>query len=118
MLVVNSSNKNDIIKLLGAPSTKSAYNNNLWIYIERKTKNTSLVNFGKKKITVNNVLLLEIDNKGLLVSKEHLDIDDMNSHEFTKLTTENKYEKNTFIYDFLKTLRQKINDPLGKKTRR
>ena len=118
MLVVNSSNKNDIIKLLGAPSTKSAYNDNLWIYIERKTKNSSLVNFGKKKITVNNVLLLEINNKGLLVSKEHLDINDMNSYEFTKLTTENKYEKNTFIYDFLKTLRQKINDPLGKKTRR
>ena len=36
LLVVNKSNKNDIKKTLGSPSTKSKFDNDIWIYIERK----------------------------------------------------------------------------------
>ena len=68
-LTINKSNINDIINTLGAPSTKSKFNNDLWIYIERKKTRTTLLKFGKKKIFANNVLLLEIDNKGLLAKK-------------------------------------------------
>ena len=114
-LIINKSNKNDIIQLLGSPSTKSAFDNDLWIYIERKTDNSALIKFGGEKIIVNNVLILEINNMGLLVKKEFLDLTNMQELEFAKLTTENQYKKKTFVYDFLSSLRQKINDPLGKR---
>ena len=114
-LTVNLSNKNDILKLLGSPSTKSTFDNDLWIYIERKTDNSSLTKFGNERIIVNNVLLLEINNRGLLESKEFLDLKNMNNLKFAKQTTENQYSKNTFLYDFLSSLRHKINDPLGKR---
>ena len=68
-LTVNQSNKNDILKLLGSPSTKSTFDNDLWIYIERKVDNSSFIRFGSKKIIVNNVLILEIDKMGLLKKK-------------------------------------------------
>ena len=111
------SNKNDILKLLGSPSTKSTFDNDLWIYIERKTDNSSLTKFGSERIIVNNVLLLEINNKGLLEKKEFLDLTNMQKLEFAERTTENQYKKNTFLYDFLSSMRQKINDPLGKRKR-
>ena len=116
-LTINKSNKNDILILLGAPSTKSTFDNDLWIYIERKTNSSSLKRFGTEKITVNNVLLLEINKMGLLEKKEFFNLDNMNKIQFTEKTTENKFRKKTFIYDFLTSLRQKINDPLGKRKR-
>ena len=39
----------------------------------------------------------------------------MNKIEFDKNETSIAYEKNSFIYEFLFSLRQKIDDPLGKK---
>jgi len=117
-LIVSKSNKNDIIKLLGAPSTKSTFDNDLWIYIEKKTNTTSLWSFGKNKIIVNNVLVLEINNKGLLNKKEFLDINKMEDIKFTNKTTATMNKKNTFVYAFLSSMRQKINDPLGKRKKR
>ena len=67
-LIVNKTNKNDIRKILGAPSTTSAFDNDLWIYIERKSKSTTLRKFGRENIITNNVLLLEINN---LTSESH-----------------------------------------------
>ena len=114
-LTINQSNKNDILQLLGSPSTKSTFDNDLWIYIERKTDNSSLIKFGSEKIIVNNVLLLEINNMGLLEKKEFLDLTNMQDLKFAKQITESQYRKNTFVYDFLSSMRQKINDPLGKR---
>ena len=114
-LTVNQSNKNDILKLLGSPSTKSTFNNDLWIYIERKTYNSSLTKFENERIIVNNVLLIEINNMGLLEKKEFLDLTNMQELKFAEQTTDNQYKKNTFLYDFLSSMRQKINDPLGKR---
>ena len=116
-LTINQSNKNDILKLLGSPSTKSTFDNDLWIYIEKKTDNSSLTKFGSERIIVNNVLLLEINNMGLLEKKEFLDLANMRELKFTEQTTVKKKKKNTFLYDFLSSMRQKINDPLGKRKR-
>ena len=112
-LTINISNKNDIISILGPPSTKSKFDNDLWIYMERKKTRTSLLKLGKKKIYINNVLLLEINNKGLLAKKKIFNIKDMNEIEFVDDETEITYSKRSFIYDFLSSMRQKINDPLG-----
>ena len=65
---VNSSNKNDIVKIFGEPSTKSTFDNDVWIYIERKITNTHF--FGKRELIINNVLVLEIDDLGLLAKIE------------------------------------------------
>ena len=112
-LIVQFSNKNDIIQLLGPPATKSKFNNDLWIYIERKKTRTTLLKFGKKKIFANNVLLLEIDNRGLLTKKDFFDINDMKKINFSDGKTENTESKKSFVYDFLSSMRQRMNDPLG-----
>ena len=117
-LTINKSNKNDILRLLGSPSTTSTFDNNLWIYIERKIDNSYMVKFGKEKIVVNNVLLLEINNMGLLEKKEFLDLNNMEDIKFSTLETNSDYNKKTFLYDFLSSMRQKINDPLGKRKKR
>ena len=114
-LFINATNKNDIIEILGPPSTKSTFNNDVWIYIERKTSKGSLLTFGRNKLITNNILILEINNRGLLAKKDFLDINDMNELKFSKDTTEIVYSKKSFIYDFLSSMRQKINDPLGKR---
>ena len=112
-LIVNESNKNDIIMLLGQPSTKGSFNNDLWIYIESKKTGTNLTNFGRRKILINNVLSLELNDQGLLVKKDFKSIQDMNDLEFNPNDTSIGFRKRTFVYDFVTTLIQKINDPLG-----
>ena len=114
-LIVNLTNENDIISLLGPPSTKSKFDNDTWIYLEIKTSKDSLIKLGKKITIVNNVLVLEIDNKGLLVKKEFLNINNMKKMKFSKNTTAINYSKNSFVYDFLTSLRQKISDPRSKR---
>ena len=115
-LIVNKSNKNDIIKILGSPSTKSKFDNDVWIYIERKQTQSKLTNLGKMKIYKNDVLILEIDSYGVLKKKEFYDKNDMKNLQIVKATTETGFKRNTFIYDFMSSMRQKINDPLYKRT--
>ena len=114
-LRINYTNKNDIIKLIGPPSTKSTFDNDIFIYIERKTSSSKLTKLGKKRLLTNNVLVLEIDNTGLLLSKKFYNKDDMNNINFNEDETSLNYSKKSFVYNFLFSLRQKIDDPLGKK---
>ena len=85
------------------------------IYIEKKTSSAKLTKLGKKKLLVNNVLVLQIDNKGMLVDKLFYDKNDMRKINFIEDETTVSYNQRSFIYNFLASLRQKINDPLGKK---
>ena len=114
-LKINYTNKNDIIKLMGPPSTKSSFNNDVYIYIERKTSGTKITKLGKKQLIKNDVLVLEIDKTGILLSKKFYNKDDMNKIKFDENETGINYSQKSFIYNFLSSLRQKIDDPLGKK---
>ena len=114
-LKVNFSNKNDVINLIGPPSTKSSFDNDIYIYIEKKTSGSKLVKLGQKKLLTNNVLVLEIDSKGMLMSKKFYNKDDMMKIKFDDEVTQQEYSKQSFVYNFLYSLRQRINDPLGKK---
>ena len=114
-LKINYSNKNDIVKLIGPPSTKSKFDNDVYIYIERKTTGSKVTKLGKRKLLVNNVLVLELDDKGILLSKKLYDKNDMQKIKFDKDFTQTNYSKQSFVYNFLYSLRQKIDDPLGKK---
>ena len=116
-LFLKTTNKNDIIKILGPPSTKSTFDNDIWIYIERKTTTKKLFKLAREKILINNVLVLEIDNYGLLVKKEFYNIEKMNDLDFSKRKTESLFTKQSFVYDFMSSMRQKLNDPLGKRTK-
>ena len=112
-LIVNKTNKNDITKILGNPSTKSKFDNDVWIYIERKQTQSEIKNLGKMKIFKNDVLVLEIDSYGILKKKQFYNKDDMQNINISKTTTSAGFTKNSFIYDFMSSMRQKINDPLG-----
>ena len=81
-LFINKSNKNDIIKLLGAPSTESILENDLWIYIENRKSKSSILKLGKEIVLSNNVLVLEIDSRGILKNKKFYNIDDINELNF------------------------------------
>ena len=112
---VNESNTNDILSVFGEPSTKSTFDNDIWIYIERKITNTHF--FGRRKLVVNNVMVLEIDNRGILAKKDFYNVNDMKTLKFDTQRSETLKKRN-FIYNFLSSLRQKANDPLGVRKRK
>ena len=112
-LIINKTTSNDVRKILGTPSTRSKFDNDVWIYIERKQTQSKLRNLGQMKIFKNNVLVLEIDNYGILKKKEFYNMDDMKKIKIAEETTEANFSRNSFIYEFMSSMRQKINDPLG-----
>jgi outer membrane protein assembly factor BamE (lipoprotein component of BamABCDE complex) len=117
-LIINKSNKNDITKTLGIPSTTSKFDNDVWIYIERKQTQSKIRNLGKMKIFKNDVLVLEIDNYGILKNKEFYNMKDMKKLKKSENQTETGFTKKSFIYNFMSSMRQKINDPLGKRAKK
>ena len=48
-----------------------------------------------------------------LKKKDFYDMKDMNNIKIVKNTTSTTVSKNSFIYNFMSSMRQKINDPLG-----
>ena len=117
-LIVNTSNKNDIIKVLGRPSTTSKFDNDIWIYIERKQTQSKIKNLGRMEIFKNDVLVLEINNYGILKKKDFYNKDDMENLKIEESTTEAGFKRNSFIYNFMSSMRQKINDPLGQRAKK
>jgi outer membrane protein assembly factor BamE (lipoprotein component of BamABCDE complex) len=117
-LTINETNKNDIIEILGTPSTTSKFDSDVWIYIERKQTQSELKNLGKMKIYKNDVLVLEIDKYGILKKKNFYNKDDMENIKKVESTTDAGFKRNSFIYDFMSSMRQKINDPLGQRAKK
>ena len=117
-LIISKTNKNDIVKILGYPSTTSKFDNDVWIYIERKQTQSKLKNLGRMKIFKNDVLVLEIDDYGILNKKEFYNKDDMENIKISEATTQSGFEKNSFIYEFMSSMRQKIDDPLGQRAKK
>jgi outer membrane protein assembly factor BamE (lipoprotein component of BamABCDE complex) len=118
LLVVNDTNKNEIRKILGSPSITSKFDNDVWIYIERKLTQTELKNLGRMKINKNDVLVLEIDSKGVLKNKSFYNKDDMENIQIAEATTQDGFRKKSFIYDFMSSMRQKLDDPLGMRAKK
>ena len=114
-LIEKTTNKNDILEILGSPSIKNSFDNDVWIYIERKYTKQSILKLGKRKLIKNNALILEIDTMGMLVKKNLININQMNNLKYYNNKTETNVSKDSFVYSFLSSMRQKINDPLGKR---
>ena len=108
LIVVNKTNKNDTINVLGQPSTKGMTDDNLWIYIERTTTRGSLFMLGRSYLKKNNVLVLEFDKYGILAKKEFYNKKKMQKISFAKDVTKNEIRKENFIQGFLSSVRQKM----------
>jgi len=94
------------------------FDNDVWIYIERKQTQSKLSNLGKMKIFKNDVLVLEIDNYGILKKKDFYNKDNMENIKIVETTTNSEFKKNSFVYNFMSSMRQKINDPLGQRAKK
>ena len=108
LIIVNKTNKNDAITILGQPATKGMVDDNLWIYIERTNTRGKLFKLGRNYLKKNNVLVLDFDKYGILKKKEFYDKEKMNKINFAKNITENEVRRENFIYSFLSSVRQKM----------
>ena len=108
LIFINKSNKNDTVQIFGQPATKGMTNDNLWIYIERTKTRGKLLKLGRNYLIKNNVLVLEFNKFGILAKKEFYDKEDMKQINFAKAITQNDIKKENFIYSFLSSIRQKM----------
>ena len=114
-LKLNTTNKNDLYKIVGPPSFKSDFNKNKWFYIERLKSNQSILKFGTQKIKKNNVLIVELSKDGLLINKKILNLNDMNDVKYLKTQTDKEFQNKSVLYDVFSSLREKINAPIRSK---
>ena len=114
-LTIEKSNKNDVKKALGHPSTVATFDNSIWIYIERTRTRGKLLKFGQNITNKSNVLALEFNEYGILTKKDFYNINQINKINFIQDTTETITREKKFVYSFLSSLRQKINQPAKKK---
>ena len=114
-LFINETNINEIKKILGPPSSTSYFDNDVYIYLERKTSNSKLLKLGKRKLLVSNLLILEIDNRGMLKNKRFLNKNDLNNLKISKKVTGLSTQEQSIISQALSNIVDKLDDPLGKK---
>ena len=108
---INKTNKNDLVKAVGHPSSISGFDKNTWFYIERKKTNQSLFKLGIKKISKNNILIVKFNNKGLVKNKKLIDLNNMNDVKYVKKITQKEFEQDNTIYNIFSSMREKINAP-------
>ena len=109
-IILNKSNKNDVRKIMGPPSSVSKFNDT-WFYIERKKENQSLFKLGKKKIATNDIVILEFNTLSIVTKKNLLKLENMNDIKIAEKITEKKFSQNNLLYDVLASLREKVNAP-------
>ena len=107
-LVIDTSNKNDIIKIIGQPHSKSIKNNNEWIYFERVITKGEFHKLGQNVLKSNNVLILTFDKYGILKNKQFLDKNDKKKIIFSKKQTKNELTQKSFVEKFLSSVRSKM----------
>ena len=110
-IYVNKTNKNDLLKIIGPPSTISDFDKNKWFYFERLKTNQSLFKLGTQKIIENNVLIVKLNNFGILEEKKILNLDKMNDLNYFKKTTSKEFKSDNLMYSVFSSLREKINAP-------
>ena len=117
-ITVNKTNKNDIINIIGPPSSISNFDNNKWFYIQRIKTNQSLFKLGIKKIEKNNILVVKFNNRGILNDKKILNINDMNDIKFSKDITEKEFKQNDMLFKIFSSIREKANAPARNRSKK
>jgi len=108
LIIVNKSNKNDAVEVLGQPATRGMTDDNMWIYIERTLSKGKALKLGRSELTKNNVLVLEFDKYGILTKKKFYDKKNLKDIKFAEAITENDLRRENFVYGFLSSIRQKM----------
>ena len=107
-LIINQTNKNDVINILGKPHIESLDENSDWIYVERVTSKGKIYKLGKSELKKNDILVLKFDDYGILKEKKIYDKDNMNKISFIDKSTENDISKESFVTGLLQSLREKM----------
>ncbi len=107
-LIINNSNKNDVLKIIGQPHSKSISDENEWIYIERILTKGGYHKLGQNVLKSNNVLIINFDKYGILKNKRFLNKYDKKTVKFSKDETENELSKKSFVEKFLNSVRSKM----------
>ena len=107
-ILVNKSNKNDVIKVLGQAHTKSIDDNNLWFYFDRKITTGSMISFKNNKLLENNVLVIKFNKLGIVDNKSLLKKEDMKEVIYTDMKTNNPVSRESFVTKFLQSVKQKM----------
>ena len=117
-ITINKTNKNDMLKIIGPPSSVSNFNKNKWFYIERMKTNQTIFKLGIKKIDKNNILIVEFNNKGILKDKKILKLNDMNDIKYVNAITEKDFRQNNILFNIFSSLREKANAPVRNRTKK
>ena len=100
--------KNDVLKIVGHPHSKSINNDNEWLYFERTLIKGQFHKLGKNVLKDNNVLILNFNNYGILVKKEFLDKNDKKKLKFSEKITKNDLSQKSFVERFLTSIKSKM----------
>ena len=107
-LVINESNKNDTIQIMGQPHSTSINDKNIWVYLERTLSKGKFHKLGRHVLKTNNVLVLNFDKYGVLTKKDFYDKNDLEKVSFSKSETDNELTKTSFVERFLSSIKQKM----------
>ena len=107
-LKVNSNNKNDVLKLIGNPHTKSVSNEDSWIYIERVLTKGAYHKLGQNIVKRKIILFLTFDKYGILRKKDFLDKNNIDKLKFSEKITENNLSKKSFVQSLLQSVKTKM----------
>ena len=107
-LVLNESNKNDVIKIMGRRHIKEDEIDDSWIYLERILSKGKYHKLGRHILKENNILVLHFDRYGVLNKKKFLNKEDIKKLEFSEKITENELSEKSFVQKFLQTVKQKM----------
>ena len=107
-LVINESNQNDVLKIIGQPHSKSISNENIWFYVERTLTKGKYHKLGRHVLKNNNTLVLTFDKYGILETKKIYKKEDLKKVNFSEKTTQNKMTKRSFVESFLSSIKEKM----------
>ena len=108
LLILNKSNINDVLNVIGHPHTVSLENENEWFFVERVLSKGDFYKLGQNVLKKNNILVLKFDKYGILIEKNLLGKNDKNKVSFSVDETENEITQKSFVEKFLTSLRNKM----------
>ena len=108
ILVVNKTNKNDVVKLIGKPHLISISHPNKWVYFQRTLTKGKLHKLGQNVLKENKVLELNFNKYGVLEGKKLYKKENMNKVAYSKSETKNEITKQSFVGKFLQSVKQKM----------
>ena len=107
-LIINNSNKNDVLKVIGQPHSKSIDDDEIWLYFERTLSKGQYHKLGQNILKTNNVLVLKFNKYGILEQKKFFNKENKKDLKFTENITENDLSRKSFVQTFLQSIKQKM----------